>query len=225
MSFWDTFVDYVSNPERLIDDLMAIVGDWIYILLFLFIFAETGLVVMALFSAFLPGDALLFAVGIIAAKHKLDIGLIVPLLILATLLGDNLNYFIGTRIGNRLNSGKKVLFIKKEHINQTSDFFKKYGKNAIIIARFIPVVRSMVPFVSGATHLSYGVFFLYSLVGALLWAAGVTLLGYFLGNFEWVKKNMGLVIWMIIIASNFNMLKHLIEKIYKTIARKVRLNR
>ena len=159
---------------------------------------ETGFVVMPL----LPGDSMLFAIGVIAATTgKLSLVIIIPLLILAALLGDNLNYFVGHKFGELIKEKKKILFLKREYIEKTEDFFEKNGGKAVIMARFVPIVRTIAPFVAGAGSMKYRNYILNCILGAVLWVAGITLLGYFLGQFEIVKNNFEKLVLGIVLVS------------------------
>jgi membrane-associated protein len=170
-------------------------GVWIYAILFLIIFVETGLVIMPL----LPGDSLLFAAGALAASEgSLNIFILIPLLILAALMGDNLNYFVGKKLGDLIKSKNKILFLKREHIEKTEKYYEKYGGKTVIIARFIPIVRTVAPFVAGAGSMVYKKYIVNCVLGAILWVAGVTLLGKFFGNFTFIQNNFEIVIFGII---------------------------
>jgi len=170
-------------------------GVWIYAILFLIIFVETGLVVMPL----LPGDSLLFAAGALAASHGgLNLFILIPLLIAAALLGDNTNYFIGKLFGNYIKSKEKILFLKRKHIEKTEAYYEKYGGKTIIIARFVPIVRTVAPFVAGAGSMPYKKYIVNCILGAILWVGGVSILGYICGNIPFVKNNFEVVIFGII---------------------------
>lgn len=170
-------------------------GVWIYAILFLIIFVETGLVIMPL----LPGDSLLFAAGALAASEgSLNIFILIPLLILAALMGDNLNYFVGKKLGDLIKSKRKILFLKKEHIEKTEQYYEKYGGKTVIIARFIPIVRTVAPFVAGAGSMVYKKYIVNCVLGAILWVAGVTILGYACGNIPFIQNNFEIVIFGII---------------------------
>ncbi len=172
-------------------------GPWIYAILFLIVFCETGLVV----TPFLPGDSLLFAAGAVAAtaSDSLNVHIVVGLLIVAAILGDAVNYHIGAYLGDRVRNGNR--FIKKEYLDRTHAFYEKYGAKTIIIARFVPIVRTFAPFVAGIGRMSYAKFFSYNVIGAFVWVVSLTYLGYALGNVPFVKKNFELVILAIIILS------------------------
>jgi membrane-associated protein len=169
-----------------------------YAILFLIIFVETGLIIMPL----LPGDSLLFAVGLLASTTgKIDIAFVIPLLILAALLGDNVNYFVGKNFSNFIKSRDKILFLKREYITKTEEFYEKHGGKAVIIARFMPIIRTIAPFVAGAGSMKYGKYITFCVVGAVLWVTSITLLGYFLGSNEWVKHNFEKVVLGIVFIS------------------------
>lgn len=209
MEFLDYIFKALSKPDEIISLLINKYHNWVYGILFLIIFAETGLIVMSFIMPFLPGDALIFAIGMIAAKGELDIYLILPLLIFAALLGDNVNYFVGKRFGNWILNREDSFLIKKSHIEKAKAFFDEKGKNAIIIARFIPVVRTIVPFICGTTNFSYKIFLLYSFIGAVLWVGCIGVLGYFLGQFQFVKDNLDKFILLIIFVANIPLLKQI----------------
>lgn len=170
-------------------------GVWIYGILFLIVFVETGLIVMPL----LPGDSLLFAAGALAAREgNLNIFILIPLLILAALCGDNVNYFVGRKFGDFIKSKKKILFLKREHIEKTEKYYDKYGGKTVIIARFIPIVRTVAPFVAGAGSMKYRKYIVNCIAGAVLWVAGVSILGYSCGTLPFVKDHFEIVIFGII---------------------------
>jgi len=186
MELLQFILDFLGNPLLVLTEIIRDYGIYIYLFLFLVIFAETGVVVMP----FLPGDSLLFAVGLIASTTgQIDIYTIIPLLVLAALLGDNLNYFIGKKFGDFIQSKERILFLKKSHIEDTEKYFAENGGKTVILARFIPIVRTIAPFVAGAGEMKYRTYLLYCITGAFIWVSSITLLGYFLGNIEWVKLN------------------------------------
>jgi membrane-associated protein len=177
-------------------------GLFVYVILFLIIFVETGLVVMP----FLPGDSLLFAAGALCANEAtgLNLGLLIGLLILAAVAGDNCNYFIGRTFGEKatkLKIGNKSL-VKKEYLDKTHEFFEKFGTKAIIMARFVPIVRTFTPFVAGLGKMNYKEKFLpYDIAGGVLWISTMSISGYFFGQIEWVKKHFEAVVILIILIS------------------------
>ena len=168
-------------------------GPWVYALLFVIVFCETGLVV----TPFLPGDSLLFVVGAIAAVGGMDIGLVMAVLVSAALCGDNVNYWVGRWAGRRFVSG----WINPVHLQRTHDFYERHGGKTIIIARFVPIVRTYVPFVAGLGAMPYLRYLAYCVAGALLWVVSLCLAGYFFGNIPVVKSNLTLVIIAIVLVS------------------------
>ena len=172
-------------------------GPWIYAILFLIVFCETGLVV----TPFLPGDSLLFAAGAVAATapDHLNVHYVVLLLIIAAILGDGVNYHIGHWLGDRVRNGNR--FIKKKHLDRTHAFYEKYGAKTIIIARFVPIVRTFAPFVAGVGSMSYGKFLTYNVVGAIIWVVSLTYAGFALGNVPFVKKHFEIIVLAIIVVS------------------------
>lgn len=196
MELITTLVDFVLHIDRHLSEIIKNYGVWTYAILFLIIFCETGLVV----TPFLPGDSLLFAVGAFAAKGDLHVGWILGLLCVAGILGDTVNYWIGHLFGAKLVA-KFPRIVKPEHLARTHAFYEKYGGKTIILARFVPIVRTFAPFVAGVGTMSYGRFFVYNVVGAIVWVVGFVLLGYFFGNLPVVKRNFTLVIMAIIVLS------------------------
>jgi membrane-associated protein len=189
------FFDFFLHINTHLASLFAQYGSFIYTILFVIIFCETGLVVMP----WLPGDSLLFAAGALTASTgQLDIILLISLLIGAALIGDNLNYAVGRYLGTRIKSKEKLGFIKREYIERTEAYYHKYGGRTVIIARFIPIIRTMAPFVAGAGNMRYRRYIFFCIAGALLWVGGLTTLGYQFGNLEIVKNNFELVILSII---------------------------
>ena len=202
-------IDFVLHIDRYIESFVQSYGAWVYALLFLIVFVETGLVVMP----FLPGDSLLFSVGLLAAASgELSLGTVIPLLIGAALLGDQVNYFIGKYFSNIIREREKVLFLKREHIEETEAFYAKYGPKTVILARFIPIVRTVAPFVAGAGRMSYMVYLLYGFLGAALWVSSISAAGYFLGDNEFVKANFEKVVLGIVGVSVLPILWGLISK-------------
>lgn len=188
-------LDFFLHLDKHLADLLIQYGTLTYGILFLIIFVETGLIVMPL----LPGDSLLFAAGALAAATgQLDITIIIPLLILAALLGDNVNYFVGKFFSKQIKSRERILFFKREYIEETEAFYKKHGGKTVIMARFVPIVRTVAPFVAGAGSMSYSKYITFCVTGAILWVAGITILGYQFGQVEFVKKNFEFVVLGII---------------------------
>ena len=198
MNFFDFFIQFLKDPLTVIQQLIEQYDYLIYLILFLVVFVETGFVIMPL----LPGDSLLFAIGVIAATTgKLSLAIIIPLLILAALLGDNLNYYVGNKFGNYIKQKEKILFLKREYITQTEQFFEKNGGKAVIMARFVPIIRTIAPFVAGAGSMVYRKYITYCILGAILWVAGISFLGYFLGQIPFIKENFEKVVLLIILIS------------------------
>lgn len=195
MELLHTIIDIFLHLDRHLEDILTNYGTLTYAILFLIIFVETGLIVMPL----LPGDSLLFAAGALAASTgKLDISIIIPLLITAALLGDNVNYFIGKFFSAQIKSRNRILFFKREYITQTEAFYEKHGGKTIIMARFVPIVRTIAPFVAGAGNMPYKRYITFCVLGAVLWVVGITIMGYAFGNIPVVKNNFEIVIFGII---------------------------
>lgn len=191
------FIDIVLHVNKYLGEIVQDYGAWVYFILFLIVFCETGLVV----TPFLPGDSLLFAIGALAADGALDLKLCIFLLLIAAILGDTVNYWIGHWMGPKVFQKKDSRFLNPKHLERTHAFYEKYGGKAIIFARFIPIVRTFAPFVAGVGSMTYSRFMFYNVTGAVLWIFGFTLAGYFFGTIPIVKKNFSLVILVIIILS------------------------
>jgi membrane-associated protein len=190
----DTLIDYFLHLDRHLAEFVTLYGPWIYALLFVIIFAETGLIV----TPFLPGDSLLFAAGALAAAGALDITLLVVLLCAAAILGDAVNYSIGRFVGPRvfrddLPQGFWGRALNREHLNRAHDFFERYGGKAIVIGRFAPIIRTFVPFVAGAVSMTYSKFAFYNVTGGIIWVLVCAGGGYLFGNVPIVKQNFSLV--------------------------------
>lgn len=201
MEIIETLKELLTNTKGFLEAFVSNHGLWIYGLLFLIVFCETGLVVLPL----LPGDSLLFAAGVLAgnAANNLDVILIILLLITAALLGDNTNYFIGKFLAKKGEGAKLfgLFTIKKEYIQKTEDFYTKHGSAAIIVARFVPIVRTFAPFVAGIGSMKYPRYITFCFIGAVLWVSSITLAGYFLGSNEWVQHNFEKVVLGIVFVS------------------------
>lgn len=188
------FFDYVLHLNKHLEDIVREYELMTYLILALIIFCETGLVV----TPILPGDSLLFAAGLVTAKIGiLNIWLLIPLLFMAAILGDNTNYFFGRYLGNRVFT-RDYWFLKRKYIDQTQEFYEKYGGRTLIIARFVPIVRTFAPFVAGVGNMAYQRFIGYCVAGGILWVSALTLAGYYLGQIPFVKNNFELVIFGII---------------------------
>lgn len=189
-------LDFILHIDNHLLEFVNQYGYWIYGILFLIIFVETGLVVMP----FLPGDSLLLAAGALAAKGAMEPTLLILILCIAAILGDTLNYHIGRYIGPRVFEMNNR-FIKKEHLLKTQAFFDKHGGKTIIFARFLPFFRTFAPFIAGASHMNYKHFLMFNVVGAVLWIASFVILGYAFGNIPFIKDNFMYVVIGIIILS------------------------
>lgn len=187
------FIDFFLHLDTHLAEIISKYGTWTYAILFLIIFAETGLVVMPL----LPGDSLLFAAGTFAALGDLNPWFLTALLIAAAILGDTVNYWIGKRIGPRAFTGD-IRFLKREYLDRTRGFYAKHGGKTIILARFIPIVRTFAPFVAGVGEMQYGRFLTYNVVGGVVWVSLFVWTGYLFGNIPAVRDNFSLVILAII---------------------------
>jgi membrane-associated protein len=196
MEFLAMVIDMVLHVDRYLLDIAANYGAWIYALLFLILFLETGVVI----TPFLPGDSLLFAVGALAATGVLDIGIVLALLTAAAIIGDNTNYWIGRAIGPRVFT-EHGRFIKHEHLVRTQEFYERHGGKTVVLARFVPIVRTFAPFVAGVGRMRYPRFLAFDIGGGFLWVWGFCLLGYFFGNQPIVKENFGLAIIAVILLS------------------------
>lgn len=187
-------MEIILHLDTYLGTLVNQYGMLTYFILFGIIFAETGFV----FTPFLPGDSLLFAAGAIASFGSLHVGFIVLLLIVAAILGDTANYWIGHFLGRKIVDNPHIKFINQEHIDKTEQFYKKYGAKTIILARFVPIVRTFAPFVAGVGSMHYTTFITYNVVGGVLWVSVFTLLGYFFGNMEFIKHNFHYAVFAII---------------------------
>lgn len=192
-----SFLDILLHSDKHLAALFSQYGAWIYAILFTIIFAETGLVV----TPFLPGDSLLFATGALAATGGINPHMMVVLLIIAAILGDTVNYWIGDYMGERIFNTPKSRFFNPEHLRRTHAFYEKYGGKTIIFARFIPIIRTFAPFVAGVGEMSYAKFIAFNIIGGILWVTGFIYAGYWFGELPIVKKNFTLVILAIIVIS------------------------
>jgi membrane-associated protein len=186
--FLKTLLDWVLHLDHHLNELVVLVGPiWVYVVLFAIIFCETGLVVMP----FLPGDSLLFAVGAMCAitDSPLNLAILIPLLIVAAIMGDALNYWIGAKVGPKVFFSDTSRWLNRTHLEQAQHFYEKYGSKAIIIARFVPIVRTFAPFVAGIGKMNFGRFWLYNIVGGAIWVSLFLVAGFWFGNIELVKNN------------------------------------
>ena len=192
-----TFIDFMLHLDTHLDAMIQAMGAWFYALMFLVIFCETGLIVTPL----LPGDSLLFALGAFAGKGMLDLTLLLVLLPVAAIVGDTVNYWIGAWLGPKIFRGGKVRFLNRKHLDRTHEFFERYGGKTIVLARFVPIVRTFAPFVAGMGRMTYFRFMMYNVSGALIWVFLFVLAGYFFGSHPLIRKNFTMVILVIIILS------------------------
>lgn len=199
IGFFQQLIDFALHIDVHLAAMIAQYGVWVYAILFLIVFCETGLVV----TPFLPGDSLLFVAGALAAigSNHLNVHLLAALLIAAAILGDACNYYIGRVLGERLFRNPDSKIFKRAYLEKTHDFYEKHGRKTIIIARFVPIVRTFAPFVAGMGKMSYGHFFTYNVVGGIVWVALFIYAGFFFGELEFVKANLSLLIILIIFVS------------------------
>lgn len=207
-------IDFILHIDEYLAVFINDYGVWVYAILFLIIFVETGLVIMP----FLPGDSLLFATGMLAAQtnNDLNIWIVIGLMLIAAILGDTLNYAIGKEVGYRIIDfkifGKQP--VKPEYIEKTHAFYEKYGSKTIVIARFVPIVRTLAPFVAGIGRMNYTTFLTYNVVGGIVWVVGITLAGFFLGNIPIIKDNFSKVVLIIIVLSVLPIIYSFIKEKY-----------
>jgi membrane-associated protein len=189
--------DILLHLDKYMDLMIQTMGFWSYVIIFLIIFCETGLVV----TPILPGDSLLFAIGTFAAIGSFDIVMVLILLTIAAIAGDTVNYWIGNYLGPKVFHYEDSRFFKKRHLERTHQFYEKHGGKTIIIARFIPIIRTFAPFVAGIGSMTYRKFLSYNVVGGFFWIFSLTLAGYFFGNIPVVRENFSLVIVAIVVIS------------------------
>lgn len=190
MEWIQQVIDLFLHFDRHLREMLDWVGPWTYVILFAVVFCETGLVV----TPFLPGDSLLFAAGALAATHSLNLAVLLISLAIAAILGDAVNYLFGAKFGERFLAAQKIPWIRKEHLDQTHSFFERYGNKTIVLARFVPIVRTFAPFVAGIGQMSYRQFGLYNIVGGCAWVLSCTIAGFLFGNIPVVKNNFSLVV-------------------------------
>ncbi len=192
-------IDFILHIDVHLAELVAQYGVWVYAILFIILFCETGLVV----TPFLPGDSLLFVAGALASleTNDLNVHMMVLLMLIAAIAGDAVNYTIGRLFGERLFSNPNSKIFRRSHLDKTHQFYEKHGGKTIILARFVPIVRTFAPFVAGMGHMSYRHFALYNVVGALLWVLLFTYAGYFFGTIPMIQDNLKLMIVGIIVVS------------------------
>jgi len=199
MEFIHNIIDFIVHVDDHLKSLVSNYGTWTYLILFAIVFCETGLVV----TPFLPGDSLLFVVGTLCAGEDapLNLAYCLGLLSAAAILGDTVNYFIGHKLAPQIFRNENIKFLNRDHLKRTEEFFHKYGGKTIIIARFVPIVRTFAPFVAGMGNMNYLRFLSYNVIGGLLWVFSMTLAGYFFGKIPIVEKNLEKVIFLIIVLS------------------------
>lgn len=205
-------IDFILNIGDHLQQLVNDYGSWIYAILFAIVFCETGLVVLP----FLPGDSMLFAAGTIAAVGEMNIFMLIGLLIIAAILGDFVNFEIGKHFGQKLFANPNSKIFKQSYLEKTHNYYEKYGGRTIIIARFIPIVRTFAPFVAGMGRMHYGEFIRYNIIGAVAWVVIFTLLGYFFGQLPFVKEHFS---WIMIGIIVFSVLPMIIEIIRHRMAK------
>jgi membrane-associated protein len=191
------FIEFVLHMDVKLADIVSATGNWTYVILFVLIFIETGLVV----TPFLPGDSVLFAAGALIAAHPvLDIKLLYVLMVIAAIGGDTANYWIGHRLGQSVYNGH-IRWVKKEYLDQTHTFYEKHGNMTIFLARFVPIIRTFAPFVAGVGRMSYKHFISYNIIGGIIWPAIFLFGGYFFGNISFIKDHFSLVVVAIVFIS------------------------
>lgn len=195
MEFIAYLIDFILRVDVHLAAFVQAYGAWVYALLFLIVFVETGVVVMP----FLPGDSLLFVVGTLCGAGLMSLPLAMGLLLVAAVLGDQTNYSIGRYFGPKVFQWEQSKFFNKRAFNQAHEFYERYGGVTIIIARFMPFIRTFAPFVAGVAEMSRGKFSAYNVIGALIWVVGLCSAGYFFGNLPWVQANLSKIIWAMIL--------------------------
>ena len=195
MEYAALLLDFILHVDRYLEAFVRDHGTWVYALLFLIIFVETGLIVMP----FLPGDSLLFVVGAMCGVGLMNYPLVMVLLVIAAILGDQCNYSIGRYFGPKVFQWEDSKFFNKRAFQQAHDFYEKYGGVTIIAARFLPFIRTFVPFVAGVAEMARGRFTFFNVTGALIWVLGIVTAGYVFGNLPWVQANLSKIIWALIL--------------------------
>lgn len=206
MEFVYGLIDFILHIDDHLRDLVRDYGLWVYLILFLIIFCETGLVV----TPFLPGDSLLFVAGALAAleDNGLNVYLLTLLLVIAAILGDSINFEIGKYFGHKLFSNPNSKIFKQSYLKKTNEFYDRHGGKTIILARFVPIIRTFAPFVAGMGRMNYKFFVRYNIFGGVIWVSIFLFLGYFVGNIPWIQKNLKFLIVFIIV---FSLLPGIIE--------------
>ncbi len=197
MSSIETFINLILHSDKYLNVITQNYGGWTYVIIFLIIFCETGLVI----TPFLPGDSILFATGALASIGSLKISILFMLLCMAAVIGDTVNYYIGQKVGKKILEKKDVKYINKEYLKKANSFYEKHGPMAIVLGRFIPIIRTFVPFVAGIGEMSYLKFTIYNMLGGLLWVTLFLGGGYFFGNLPFIKQHFSYVVIAIIVIS------------------------
>lgn len=203
-------IDFILHFDNHLQSFISSYGAFVYGILFLIIFCETGLVFLPL----LPGDSLIFAAGSFVAMGQLNYFALLVLIIIASIIGDSVNYYIGNKFGNRIINSRKIKLIKKEHIDKSFAFVEKYGAKAVFLARFMPIIRTMVPFVLGMGQMEYKKFLKFNILGGILWVSLFINLGYFFGNIKVVKEHFSLIILAIIFISLMPIMYSVVRSIF-----------
>ncbi|MBK7340584.1 MAG: DedA family protein [Saprospiraceae bacterium] len=196
MDWIQQLIDFILHIDDHLVELVANYGIFIYIILFLILFAETGLVI----APFLPGDSLLFAAGALAASGNMNVWILILVCIAGAILGNQVNYMIGKYIGPRVYS-QNFKWIRKQHIDKTHQFYEKHGGKALIIGRFLPFIRTFVPFIAGVGNMEVGKFTFYNIIGALVWVIPIVMVGYLFGNIPFVKEHFSIIVLIILLLS------------------------
>ncbi len=192
------FIDFLLHTDKYLLQWVALYGPYIYLLLFIIVFSETGFIV----APFLPGDGLLFTVGVIASTGALNIWIAIVLLIIAAISGNTVNYHVGRYFSKTILEGGKIKWVNQEHLDRTHDFFEKHGQKAVILSRYLPVFRTFVPFVAGISYMDRAKFMNYTIIGGVSWVFTFCLLGYYFGRIPWVQNNIsGIFIGLVIITA------------------------
>lgn len=190
-------IDFILHTDQYLLDWVAQYGALVYLLLFVIIFSETGFVV----TPFLPGDGLIFTVGVIAGTGAMNIWIAMLVMIIAAFLGNTVNYHIGKYLSSKILEGGKIKWVNPKHLDQTHEFFEKHGQKAVILSRFLPIFRTFVPFVAGISKMDRIKFLNYTIIGGVAWVVSFGLLGYFFGQIEFVKKNLSAIVFALIIVT------------------------
>ncbi len=214
MNYLHSIVDFVLHLDKYLGSVILHYHEWTYILLFTIIFCETGLVV----TPFLPGDSLLFVAGSLATSDGLNPTLLYFLLLIGAILGNTVNYFIGRYLSEKILSQGKIRFIKSEYLDRTQSYYQRYGGWTLIIARFLPIVRTFAPFMAGVGKMNYMKFMVYNVVGAFLWISFFYLGGYLFGNLPIVRENFSLVVLIILVVSIVPLVAHFVRGYFKKVA-------